>query len=401
MKVDSMRRIDFWVGVPLCAALTAWLWLWRRLRPGRPARSGRNLLFIELSEMGSTILADPAMRRAQALFPEAGLYFLIFTANRASLDIIGTIPPERVLTIRADSFVTLAFDSLRAILAMRRLDLHAAIDLELFSRYSALLTFLSGAPERVGFHRLANEGLYRGELLTRRVAYNPHHHVAKSFLALVEALAEPADTCPHSKALIPDAAIRLPPFTPAPARLAAFRDRLRAAYPQLARHPRWIILNPNSSELMPLRRWPAERYRALARRLLERDGVAVLFTGTGSERAEAEALAAGLDPDRVAVLCGFTRLDELPLLYSLCAAMITNDSGPAHFAAPTGLRTVVLFGPETPALYGALNPNARFVFAGLACSPCVSAANHRKTLCTEPRCMSAIEVEMVLDQLDA
>jgi len=399
VKVDSMRRIDFWVGVPLCALLTAGWWLWRRLRPARPPRPGRDLLFIELSEMGSTILADPAMRRAQALYPEARLYFLIFAANRASLDIIGTIPPEQVLTIRAESFLTLALDSLRAVLAMRRLDLCAAIDLELFSRYSALLTFLSGAPERVGFHRFENEGLYRGELLTRRVAYNPHHHIAKSFIALVEALAEPAGTQPHSKAQIPDAAINLAPFRPDPAGLAAFRQRLTAAYPQLVRHPRWIILNPNSSELMPLRRWPLENYRALAGRLLEQDGVAVLLTGTQSERAEAEALAAGLDPARVAVLCGFTRLNELPLLYSLCAAMITNDSGPAHFAAPTGLRTVVLFGPETPALYGALNPNARFVFAGLACSPCVSAANHRKSACTEPRCMTAISVDTVLAQL--
>jgi len=400
VKVDTMRRVDFWVGVPLCAALTACRWLWRRIRPVRPGRRGRDLLFIELSEMGSTILADPALRRAQVLFPEARLYFLIFTANRASLDIIGTIPPERVLTIRADSFLTLTFDSLRAILAMRRLDLRAAIDLELFSRYSALLTFLSGAAERVGFHRFENEGLYRGELLTRRVAYNPHHHIAKSFLALVESLVEPSGTQPYGKTSIADEAIRLAPFRPDGYRLETFRTRLLTAYPQLAHHPRWVILNPNSSELMPLRRWPPEKYRALAGRLLEQEGVAILLTGTASERAEADSLVAGLDPERIAVLCGFTRLDELPLLYSLCAAMVTNDSGPAHFAAPTGLRTVVLFGPETPALYGALNPNARFLSAGLSCSPCVSAANHRKSACTEARCMSEIRVEAVLDQLN-
>jgi ADP-heptose:LPS heptosyltransferase len=404
VNVDSMRRIDAWVGVPLCAAMTGLSWLWRRIRPAALSPSSaddrRDILFIELSEMGSTILADPAMRRAQALFPEAKLYFLIFTANRPSLEITGTIPPEQVLTIRADNFVTLTLDTVRAVWAMRRLDLLAAIDLELFSRYSALLTFLSGAAKRVGFHRFHNEGLYRGELLTHRVAYNPHQHIAKSFLALVEALTEPDDTIPHTKIAFSDEAIRLEPLTPSPAILAAFRSRLTEAFPVLERCPRWIILNPNSSELMPLRRWPVENYLALARRLLEREGVALLLTGTESERPEAEAIAAELGSDRVAVLCGFTRLTDLPLLYTLAEAMVTNDSGPAHFAAPTGLRTVVLFGPETPALYGALNPNARFVFAALACSPCVSAANHRNSACTEARCMTAISVESVLAHLD-
>jgi len=400
MKVDSMRRIDFWVGVPLCALLTALWWLWRRVRPAKPS-TGRDILFIELSEMGSTILADPAMRRVQARFPDSRLFFLIFAANRPSLEITGTIPPEQVLTIRADNFVTLALDSLRAIWTMRRLDLLAAIDLELFSRYSALLTFLSGAQKRIGFHRFHNEGLYRGELLTHRVAYNPHIHIAKNFLSLVEALSEPEDTVPFSKSVFSDEDIRLVPHVADPATLAAFRARLVAAYPVLADHPRWIILNPNSSELMPLRRWPVARYLELARRLLEQEGVALVLTGTASERPEAEAIAAELNSPRVAVLCGFTKLTELPLLYTLAEAMVTNDSGPAHFAAPSGLRTIVLFGPETPALYGALNPNARFVFAGLACSPCVSAANHRKSACTEPRCMTAITVEAVLAELAA
>ena len=81
--------------------------------------------------------------------------------------------------------------------------------------------------------------------------------------------------------------------------------------------------------------------------------------------------------------------------------MVTNDSGPAHFAAPTGLKTIVLFGPETPALYGAINPNAVFITAALACSPCVSAFNHRKSACNDPRCMTAISVETVTDRARA
>jgi ADP-heptose:LPS heptosyltransferase len=74
--------------------------------------------------------------------------------------------------------------------------------------------------------------------------------------------------------------------------------------------------------------------------------------------------------------------------------MVTNDSGPAHFAAAAGLPTIVLFGPETPKLYQPLG-NSRAIYAGLACSPCVSAHNHRKTACTDNVCMQAITVEEV------
>lgn len=398
MNVDRMRQIDFWAGVPLLALITGLHRLWRLIRPA-PASEGRNILFIELSEMGSAVIADSAMKRAQALFPEARLYFLIFARNRPSLDIMGTIPPERTLTIRADSFVTLVVDTARAILAMRRLDLFAAIDMEMFSRFSALLTFFSGAPNRVGFHRFHTEGVYRGELLTHRVMYNPHHHVAKSFMALVHALAEPLDMVPHTKIAFSDSEIRLDPVVPPAAELEAFRARLLATYPGIDRAKRWVILNPNGSELMPLRRWPHADYTELARRLLTDESVAVLITGIASEQAEAQELCDACASDRIFNLAGFTRMSDLLPLYTLAELMVTNDSGPAHFAAPTGLKTIVLFGPETPALYGALNPNAEFISAGLACSPCVSAYNHRKSACTEPRCMTAIPVDRVHERV--
>ena len=78
--------------------------------------------------------------------------------------------------------------------------------------------------------------------------------------------------------------------------------------------------------------------------------------------------------------------------------MLTNDSGPGHFSSVTDLRTFVLFGPETPLLYGSLG-NSTPIYAGLACSPCVSAANHRKTPCNDNVCLQVIKPETVLSQL--
>ena len=96
MKVDTMRRIDRWVGIPLCFLLTLLSpFFLRRAEGAKP----RRILFIELSEMGSTILADPAMRKAKQIFG-AELYFLIFQRNAPSLDFLRTIPEENFCTIR-------------------------------------------------------------------------------------------------------------------------------------------------------------------------------------------------------------------------------------------------------------------------------------------------------------
>jgi len=78
------------------------------------------------------------------------------------------------------------------------------VDLELFARVTALLTVLCGAKKRVGFHAFHNEGLYRGNFLTHKVSYNPHIHIAKNFVALVNAAMAEVQEMPFSKVEIPD-----------------------------------------------------------------------------------------------------------------------------------------------------------------------------------------------------
>src|SRR5690242_4502023 len=111
MHVDTMRRIDRWAGVPLCAAATLFVRLRDGLRP-RAAQPVRRILFAELSEMGTTILADPAMRKARSALA-AELFFVIFERNVGSLKLLGTFPPENVFTISDKSLFALTRDTLR------------------------------------------------------------------------------------------------------------------------------------------------------------------------------------------------------------------------------------------------------------------------------------------------
>lgn len=392
MKIDTMRRIDRYAGIPLCALATALLWMWRRLG-GRPAPPVRRVLFVELSEMGTTVLAEPAMRKARERLG-VELFFVIFARNVGSLDLLGTFAAANVFTIRDASLRHLAWDTLAFLLWTRRKGIDTVVDLELFSRFTALLTGFAGADRRVGFHRFHNEGLYRGEMLTHRVAYNPHIHVAKNFIALIDALLAAAPTVPYSKTLIGDDEIGPAIIRPTAAACDAMLARIRAQTDFDPGRQRLVLVNPNASELLPHRCWMPERYAELIRRVLaSHDDVVVAITGAPNERAEAEALAAA-SGGRCISFAGKTALAELPALYSHAAAMVTNNSGPGHFAAATGLPTIVLFGPETPKLYQPLG-NSRAIYAGLACSPCVSAHNHRKTACTDNVCMRAISVDQV------
>lgn len=394
MNVDLMRAIDRHFGVPLCFLLT----LARRplaLLPRKDLPRPRRILFIELSEMGSTILADPAMRKARRQF-EAELFFVIFARNRESLDLLATVPAENVFTLRESNLARLAVDTCRFLLWCRQRRIDTVVDLELFSRFTALLTGLSGAANRLGFHPFFNEGLYRGSLLTHRVAYNPHLHISKNFVALINGLASGPAELPLSKTRVTDEETQLQRPTFAPAALDAMRARIAKEVPGYeARAHRLLLVNPNASELLVQRRWMPERYVELIRRLLgEYEDLHILLTGAPSERAEAEVMRAQVNHPRCHNLAGLLRLGELPLLYAVSSCLVTNDSGPGHFAAVTTLPTVVLFGPETPSLYAPLG-NTHCLFAGLACSPCVSAANHRKTACRDNACMRAISVDEV------
>jgi len=398
MKIDTMRKVDFFAGIPLCFLATLLVRI-AGLLTGRGAPAPRNVLFVELSEMGSAILADPAMRKMRQA-ANAGLHFLIFKSNAASLRLLRTVPDGNIFTIREDSFLNLALDSLRFLFWARRRRIDTVIDLELFSRYSALLTGLSGAAIRVGFHAFNDEGLYRGEMLTHRVAYNPHLHIAKNFIALVNAALSGKQELPYSKTVIDDSEIRLARAQVDADALVAMRVRVRDAYPSYdeARH-RIVLINPNASELLPQRRWMPGRFVAVMRGLLSSDEtLLVLITGAPGERGEAADLQRQVGDERCVNFAGCVELDELPALYRMSALMLTNDSGPGHFSSVTDLRTFVLYGPETPRLYGSLG-NSTPIYAGLGCSPCVSATNHRKTPCTDNVCLQVITADSVLRQL--
>jgi ADP-heptose:LPS heptosyltransferase len=404
ISVNTMRAIDHWVGVPLCAIASPLVALMDGIKNifSRGPEAPKKLLFIELSEMGSAILVDPAMRNAQARGAE--IFFLIFKSNRASLTLLNTVKPENIFTIDSSSLGGLIKDTLRFLILAHRHRIDTVIDLELFSRYTALLTGLCGARRRVGYHIFHGEGLWRGFMLTRKVHYNPHIHITKNFLSLIHAAFAKQIEVPFSKIQIPDSEVRLEQAVINPIALEKVRERIEklateAGVEYTQGKNRLILINPNASDLLPQRRWAQQRFSELIQSVHQQyPSDLILITGSPAEFDYVEKVRVVANIKNALNFAGQVSFAELPPLYTLSDVMVTNDSGPGHFSAVTPLRTVVLFGPETPALYGSIG-NSIAITANLACSPCVSAANHRKTPCQDNVCMQAITVSQVLDKV--
>ena len=396
MKVDTMRRIDYWVGVPLCFLGSLFqktlqmVFQQKKITP-------KNVLFIELSEMGSAILVDPAMRKLQKE-AHANLHFAIFKKNKPSLDLLKTVPDENIYTIREDNLLSFMVDTFKFLWWTRKRNIDAVIDLELFSRFTALLTGFSGAPNKVGFHAYFNEGLYRGSFLSHKVAYNPHIHIAKNFVALINALTSSQEEIPYSKTKIEKEEISLAKVKYSASEKKTVLDIICGCFEKFdSEKYKIVLINPNASELLIQRRWPQEYFAQLIKVILQKCSRAVvLITGDPREREEAQRLKEMVGNERCVNFAGKVTFAELPLLYSISEFMVTNDSGPPHFAAITDMPTYVIFGPETPALYGSLGKTTP-IYAGLACSPCVSASNHRKTACKDNVCLKVIKPEDVFE----
>ena len=393
-SVYALRWLDRWVGVPACLLLTAWRWLvelGRRVPDGPP----RAIVFIKLVEQGSTVLAYSALRRAIDWVGKKNVYFLVFQENRFILDALGLIEPANVLEIRSHRPLLAVADMMRALATLRANRVDAAVDLEFFARGSAALAFLSGCRARVGFHGSDGEGPYRGNLLTHRLRYNPYLHTAQTFRMMVEALNYPSGgLLPFP--MTPPESDELPPLlVPSESELIDVSALVQAALPT-GKCTSLILLNPNCSDILPLRRWPEQNYTELARLLTARYPHAhVAVTGAPSEQAGAEAFVRQVDSPRCFSLAGRTTLRQLLVLYNMAEVLVTNDSGPAHFATLTPIDVVTLFGPETPELFAARSPRNHVFWQGLACSPCVSALNQRMSSCRDNVCMQQIAVDAV------
>ncbi len=420
MKIDTQRFVDRYAGQVLCALLS----LVHRVMPSALRREAtqhptgetfqpRAVAILMLSEMGSMVLAQPMIGYLKERYPRADLHVVQLGKNQEIVRLLGFAKPQHMHAIDDSSLANLLASLYRVIRDLRAAGVDAVIDCELFARISSCIAALAGAKRIAGFTPHTQEGLYRGSFINCAVPYNPYRPIKDQFLTLARALEQPQGVMPRSKypgasstasqmgiGFAADARLNaLTPLALQEGELEAAVAKLRRDFAQIGDKP--LVLMYPGGGILPIRAWPEHYFASTAKALLDK-GFAVGFIGLPVDKSLAQSLVSQLGHEAALDLTGYTQnIRELLVLFFYAKLLITNDGGPGHFAALTPIHTIMFFGPETPALYAplasSLGGQSEALFAGAACSPCLTAYNHRTSSCDGDNvCLQAITPEHVL-----
>jgi heptosyltransferase II len=151
-----------------------------------------------------------------------------------------------------------------------------------------------------------------------------------------------------------------------------------------------VLLCPGSINSRA-KRWPAERYAALADQLSE-SGTTVAVIGSPGE-VDVSSQVINLARRPPVLLTGKTSVAEVTALISIADVLITNDTGPAHVGAAVGTPTIVIFGPTNPLTTRPYGPAGEIIRRPPECAPCML-----RDCPIDHRCMTAITPEEVFER---
>ncbi len=319
-----------------------------------PLPANPRILLVRTDRMGDLILSTPAIRAVRAAYPHAHVALMVQPAMRLLVE--GHPSLDEVITLDKDGrhrgwAGTLA---LARELRARRFDL--AIILHTTTRV-VLLTWLAGVPRRVGYARRL------GWLLTRRRSYEKRfgeRHELDYTLDLVRLAGIPA------KDRTLEIAWAAAGQAPVEAWLA--REGVRPEEPL-------IVLHPGAS--CRSKRWPAERFAAVADRLpaaRPRAPRIAVVVGPG-DATLAHTVQQSAKTPLLIPPAPFT-LAELPWLLRRARCLISNDSGPVHLACAAGTPVVAIFGRWggglSPTRWGPTGARSAVLHHDVGCRPCLA-----------------------------
>ncbi|HVF43602.1 MAG TPA: lipopolysaccharide heptosyltransferase II [Pyrinomonadaceae bacterium] len=320
--------------------------------------------------VGDAVMTVPALRELRRVLPRARVTLATRAWAQDIFDEADFI--DDLLVVEGARGVRPFFRQVRDWRA-RRFDLALLLP---NSMESALVAFAARVPVRVGY---ATES--RGEFLTHALetpAWRGARHEVFYYLNIVAGLERALTGASAIEAREPEFALDV-----SQARQAQARALLDGRGADTART--LVAVCPGSTNSRA-KRWHADRFAALADRLIEEAGATVLLIGAGDELGVTKEVLAKMR-HRPVVLTGETTLAETTAILSVCGLLVTNDTGPAHLASALGRPTLVIFGPTNPLTTRPFAPGAEIVRRPPDCAPCML-----RDCPIDHRCMTAIEV---------
>ncbi|MBN1919190.1 MAG: lipopolysaccharide heptosyltransferase II [Verrucomicrobia bacterium] len=374
---EMTQRVTSYIERCVREAPEQWFWVHRRWKLFDRAAGGARLragfrhvetvLVKAPNWLGDVVMALPVFEQLKTAMPGLRVTALV----KAPLgDVLRACPHvDEVIEYAHRRGLRGVLDVLRTARRVRRRYFHAAVLLP-NSLGSALWMVLARVRLRIGAR-----GQWRRWLLTHPIARRPKDkHQSDYYLEVASRLADG----PHPGA----------PHLPVPRRDAAWSEQFLKEHGLNSGAP-VVGLNPGAA-YGPAKRWPAERFAEVGRRLRDEFSAEVLVFGSSADAdvvgAVVEQIGRGAHN-----LAGRTRLGELAALLARCHVVVTNDTGPMHLAGAVGARVVALFGStssERSSPSGAIT----VIQSQSDCPPCF-----RRECPTDFRCMTSITADTVFD----
>lgn len=325
----------------------------------------RKVVIRSTNWIGDAVMTTPAMAAVRAAFPHAEV---VVVANPLVSELFAHHPYcDRVIVYDKRGSHRSIGGLIRFSARLRKESFDLAI---LFQNAleAALMAFLARIPHRLGYRRDM-----RGPLLTHGLscgqAERRLHHTAYYVRLLREYGIQGGD---------------------GKLKLTCTEDEIAWALTALDAGSSWIAVNPGAS-YGSAKRWLPDRFAAVADRLAHAFSARIVLTGGPGERDLGNDIEAAMVTPCLN-LVGRTAVRHMMAVLSRCGLVITNDSGPMHVAAALDIPVVALFGPTDHTTTSPLTPEHRIVRKAPDCAPCL-----KRACPTDHRCMTAIEVEDVLE----
>lgn len=324
---------------------------------GSKKPKSEKVLLIKFTEQGAMALIAPILRKLKEQKGEDNIYVLTTDQSAGIYQALGICPAENIFKLNTQSFPSLFKSLFKVLKQLKRKNIDIVYDLHFFSFFSHTLSLYLG--RQLSHFSSYN---YKNKILNI-VEYQKTSHMIDLYNALFNFESED------------------PLQNTAQKKLSSGLSR--------------IALFPNPDDSLPLRKWPLHNWVQLSKEMNQIYPTAKI-TVIGEEK-DSDIIKNSF-PNFVETKTKFQNTKELINFLSEQTLLIASDSGPAHFATLSNTKTITLFGPESPKVFGSnlRNIESSVVYKDLPCSPCFNQYNGCLSLCKNNICMTTITTDDIL-----
>ncbi len=358
MTVKIVKFVDKYIVGAKCLALAPF-----SLRRGLKFNKIEKILIVKLWAVGESVLLLPMIKVLREKYPKAQIDVMAMGRNKDVFEVCPYV--SKVIGFS---------------LIFRKYDL--VFDCEPWMNTSSVISFFAGK-NRVGFSHGVRSLLYN-----KRVHFNDKQHEVLTFLDL----SKQVDAFYHPKELVK---LRVDK-----------KDMVRVNnfWKQKKLSGFVVGIAPGVAESAKSRMWPIEKYAIAVEHIVKEMKGKVVLVGTEADLRVLNELMETVDDTtrkKIVLAAGKLSLKQSFGLIGKCSAFISNDTGPMHIAAAMGVRTIGLFGPNTPVRFAPYGPGNISIYHKKACSPCINVHRGEIGECKEGiRCLDDITTHEVIEAVE-